>query len=155
MEAASSFRRGLPRRTARRGFTIAEVMMAAAIMALAISTSITTMQRAFLSLDAARNVTLASHIMQSEMERMRLRDWSIIDAYPSTETTLTIDPSFTGNAGIANRFTLSRSVSTIRPGMKQITLRVSWRGYDGRQQSRFYTTYYGQNGLYDYFYNSF
>lgn len=137
------------------GFTIAEVMMAAAILALAITTSITTIQRAFLSLDSARNVTLASQILQGEIERMRLRDWATIDAYPTADTTLTLDPSFTENATVADRFTLTRTVTAVRDGMKQITFRVSWRGYDGRAQSRFYTTYYGRNGLYDFFYNSF
>lgn len=139
----------------RAGFTIAEVMMAAAILALAISTSITTMQSAFLSLDSARNVTLASHVMQSEMERMRLNNWNTINAIRENEVqTLTIDSAIaavTGNRG----FTLTRTVTAVRTGMKKIVLQVTWRGYDGRTQSRSYTTYYGQDGLYDYFTNSF
>ena len=56
---------------AGRGFTIVEVMMAAIVMAFAITTSITTMQRAFLAIDAARGVTYAGQIMQSELEKMR------------------------------------------------------------------------------------
>lgn len=145
----------LRRRPAARGFTIAEVMIAAGVMALAISTSITTMQRAFLALDSARNVTLASQIMQSELERMRLKDWTTIDGYAPGPTTLTIDTAFTGNAAIGSRFTLTRTTSLIRADMKKITLTVTWRGYDAREISRYYTTYYGRNGLYDYFYNSY
>lgn len=129
--------------------------MAAAIMALAISTSITTMQRAFLALDAARNVTLASHLMQNELERMRLKNWDTVNAYPLTTTTITLDSSFTGGTTIADRFSVTRQVALVRDGLKQITFTVTWRGYDGRSQSRSYTTYYGQNGLYDYFYNSY
>lgn len=131
--------------------------MAAAIMALAITTSITTMQSAFLSLDAARNVTLASHILQSEMERLRLRDWEAVSALPAATTEIPIDPTYTLNVGIRNRFTLTRRIESVhgRAEMKKITFTVSWRGYDARPQSRYYTTYYGQHGLYDYFYNSF
>ena len=140
-----------------RAFTIAEVMIAAGVMALAITTSITTMQRAFLALDAARSITLAGQIMQSEFEKMRLKDWTVVGVYPlePTKTTLTIDSIYTNNPAIKNRFTLVRSVSEIRTDMRKITLTISWRGYDGRPLSRFYTTYYGKNGLYDYFYNSY
>ncbi len=136
------------------GFTIAEVMMAVAIMSLAITTSLTTMQRTFMSLDSARNITLAAQILQSELESMRLSPWETIRDYPAGPTTLTIDTGFTGNAAIADRFTLTRQVSTIRTGMRQITLTVSWTAFDGRELSRSFTTYYGENGLYDFFSNS-
>mgnify|MGYP000378818856 CR=1 FL=1 len=133
-------------------------MIAAGVMALAITTSITTMQRAFLALDAARNITLAGQIMQSEFERMRLKDWiKTISTFPllPAKTTLEIDPIFTSNPAIRYRFTLVRTVSEPHADMRQITLTISWRGYDGRPLSRFYTTYYGRDGLYDFFYNSY
>lgn len=139
------------------GFTIAEVMMAAIVMAFAISTSITTLQRGYRALDTARNITIAGQIMQSEFEKMRLRDWSVIDAYTGTTASpaaVTVDSSFTSNAFIGNRFTMTRSNTLVRTGMRQITLTVTWTNYDGRSISRSYTSYYGQNGLYDYFYNS-
>ena len=52
------------RRLGRGGFTIVEVMAAAVVMALAITTSITTLQRGFLALDSARNLTMAGQILQ-------------------------------------------------------------------------------------------
>jgi hypothetical protein len=115
------------------------------------------MQRAFLALDSARNVTLAAQIMQSEFEKMRLKNWDTINAYDvaPTVTTLTIDSSFTSNSAIGNRFTLTRTVSLVHTDMKQVTLSISWRGYDGRTITRSYSTYYGKNGLYDFFYNSY
>lgn len=139
----------------RRGFTIVEVMVAAGVMALAITTSITTMQRAFLALDSARNITLAGQVMQSEFEKIRLKDWTTVSAYPSASTTLTIDSAFTSNPAVGNRFTLTRTVADVHTDMKEITLTISWRGYDGRTFSRSYKTYYGKNGLYDYFFNSY
>ena len=139
------------------GFTILEVMMAAIVMAFAITTSITTMQRAFLAMDTARNVTQANQIMQSEIERMRLKDWTTINAYSSTATTITIDSSYTSNAFIGSRFTLTRAATDVPghtlSGMKQVTFTISWTSYDRRTLSRSLTVYYGQNGLYDYFYN--
>ena len=139
----------------RRGFTIAEVMVAASVMALAITTAITTMQSAFLALDSARNITLAGQMMQGEFEKMRLKDWATISTYAAGPTTLTIDPTFTSNAAIGDRFTLQRTVADVNADIKQITLTITWNGYDARPHSRFYTTYYGRNGLYDFFYNSY
>lgn len=146
------------RKTAPRdGFTIVEVMMAAIVMAFAITTSITTMQRAFLAMDTARNVTQANQIMQSEIERMRLKDWTTVNAYSSTSTTVTIDSSYTNNAFIGSRFTLTRIATDVSghtlSGMKQVTFTITWSSYDRRTLSRSLSVYYGQNGLYDYFYN--
>lgn len=131
-------------------------MIAATIMALAITTSLTVLQRAFVALDLARKITLAGQVMQSEFERMRLDDWAVIDAYgATTDLTGSIGSAFGASAAITNTFTLARTVSDVRADLKQITLTIGWRTYDGRAFSRSYTTYYGKNGLYDYFYNSY
>ena len=129
--------------------------MAAGVMALAITTAITTMQRAFLALDSARNITLAGQIMQSEFEKMRLKNWATINGYEAGPTTLTLDSVFTSNSAVGNRFTLKRSVAEVHTDMKEITLTIAWNGYDGHAFSRSYKTYYGKNGLYDFFYNSY
>ncbi len=140
-----------------RAFTVVEVMIAAVVMALAISTSLVAMQRAFLALDSARNTTLAGQIMQSEIEKMRLKDWTVIDAYPAGPTQLTVPTAFTGSATISNRFVLNRSIAPHASiaDIKIVTLAINWNGYDGRPQSRSYATYYGKNGLYDFYYNSY
>ena len=174
----------LPHAGRLRGFTILEVGCTAAILALAIISSITTMQRAFVSLDTARNVTLAGQIMQGKLEQLRLKDWNtflggsgvngyVFDAAGNALTqpvTQTIDASFTSNPKIgANKFTLTSSVTDVThaapngsglganpwSGMKLITLTVTWKGLDGQTLTRSYSSYYGQNGLYDFYYNSF
>jgi prepilin-type N-terminal cleavage/methylation domain-containing protein len=140
------------------GFTIIEVMMATAVMALVITTSITTMQRGFLALDTARNLTLASQVMQSEMEKTRMVPWATINAYPAGPTAVTIHPDFTSNPAIGSRFTLTREVAVVPTttgvGMKQITFTITWKSYDARILSRSFITYYGEGGLYDYYFNS-
>jgi len=141
----------------RSGFTIVEVMMAAIVMVFAITTSVTTLQRGFLSIDTARNLVIAGQIMQSEIEKMRVSPWSstvtvtgIVD-YTNTFPALTIDPVFTTNTFIGDRFTLTRTMEDPKPDLRQITLTVRWRNYDGRTLSRSYTTYYARYGLYDFF----
>ena len=135
-------------------FTIAEVAMAVIILAFALTTSITVMQRAYLHLDTARNLEIASNILQCELEKERLFSWAAVSnaAYAPT-----MDASFAGNPAVASRFTLSRTLATLAnrsSQMVQITLTVTWRNYDGRSLSRSYTTYYTQGGLYAYYYGA-
>ena len=140
----------------RAGFSLLEVMIAVAVLALAITTAITTMQRAFLALDFARKVTLAGQIMQSEFEKIRLMDWKTLTdpARPATQDiTATALAGFTN--AITNTFTVTETVGDVHANMKQITVTTTWKGYDGRVFTRTYMTYYGKDGLYDYIYNSY
>lgn len=140
------------RRRSRRAFTLMEVALAMFVLALAISTSITTMQRAFANLDTARNISTASAILQTQMEKERLFDWPTVSD-PRYQPAL--DDTFQRNPAIAGRFTLSRTVTEV-PGrgglMMQVTLSVTWRNADGRSLSRSFTTYFTRGGLRDFFY---
>lgn len=150
------------------GFSILEVMLGATIMVLGIVTSITALQYGMRSVDTARNMTLAAQIMQSEVEILRLQNWSQISALPASAN---VDPSTmitTGTAtpldatltAIAARFTCTREVSNVTgktdlsgaPNMKLITLTVAWTALDGRPHALKFQTRYAKNGLSDYFY---
>lgn len=142
------------RRRSQRGFTIMEVTMSTFIMAMALSTSILTMMGGFRSIDVARNITLASQVLQSEMERLRLMSWSDIAAL-STSETVDLSTVFTSDAALAARYQLVRQVTDVsgKVGeMKQITLAVTWTNSSGLPLSRQFTTYYTKDGLYDYYY---
>jgi Tfp pilus assembly protein PilV len=135
-----------------RAFTIVEVMIAAIVLALGITTAITTLQGGFQAVDLARNYTYASQVMQSEVERLRLKNWTQVqalqDAGPGTVTA----PAVQGTARGA--FTCTRTIRDIKTDMKEITLVSVWRGYDGRSHTLRIVTRYGKTGLYDYFYTS-
>jgi hypothetical protein len=127
--------------------------MSVIVLALALTTSLAAMQRAFLQFDTARNLEVAANILQCEIEKERLFSWSRVS---DTTYQPVIDSSFARNPAIGGRFTLSRALATVpshNGQMVQITLTVRWRGYDGRSLTRSYTTYYTQGGLYEYLYN--
>lgn len=136
-----------------RGVTIVEVAMAALFMALVLTTSITTLQRAFISLQNARDLNIVSQMLQSEMEKMRLANWGTVSALPGSSTQVPLDAVFTANAFVGDRFTLVRTVADPKAGTRIITLRVSWTGADRRPLSRNLSLRYSCNGLYDYFYS--
>jgi prepilin-type N-terminal cleavage/methylation domain-containing protein len=134
------------------GFTLVEVAMAVVILAMALTTALTAMQSAFLEFDTARNLGTAANILQCEMEKERMFNWTQVNDNTYVPV---IDPSFARNPAIAGRFTLSRTLATLASHsgqVVQITLTVRWQGYSGRSLTRSYTTYYTQGGLYAYFY---
>ena len=137
-----------------RGFTIFEVMMAAFVMTMGISTSVIGITSGLKSLDMARNLTLSSQVLQSEMERLRLMDWADINSRTGTST-VNLSSVFTDDAALATRFTLVRTISDVvgKVGeMKNIQLVCTWTGVDGRVISRQFNTFYAKNGLYDFYY---
>ena len=135
--------------------------MAGFVLTLAIATSITTLNRGLSSLDTARNSTLASQIMQSEIERIRLMPWDLpggavdsIQELPASDT-VPLASMFSANPALAAKFTVTRTVTAdaTRPAdIKHISLTATWTSYDGRSHTRSYSTMYSRKGLYDYYY---
>ncbi len=141
-------------RRPHRGFTIPEVALSALILALGISTAIIALQWGYRSLDLARGTTLASQILQSEIERLRMMNWSTLNALPASET---FDGAtyFSGAPGIAGKFAVTRTIAPDpnRTGsVDKITVSVTWKTYDGRSHTRTFQTEYMKDGLYDYYY---
>lgn len=141
---------GAPKPSRGGGFTLVEVMVASTVLIFGIVTAVATTQRGLQALDTARNLTAASQLMQSEMERIRLLGWTQLQALQqSGDTAVAIDAA----AGTA-RFACSRIITDVKTDMKQITLTATWRGYDGREHTARLITRYGKSGLNDYFYTT-
>lgn len=154
VEGASGQRNVRParRRGGRAGFTLVEVMIASVVMLFAITTAITTLQRGFQSIDASRGYTYASQVMESELERLRLKSWAQLQALQDTGDQAVEPTSSTGAP--AGQFTCTRTIRDLKADMKEVTLESNWRGYDGRLHSARFITRYGKSGLYDYFYTA-
>ncbi len=137
-----------------KGFTLVELVLAVAIVALVFASAMTLMGRGFQVLDDARLDTLASQVLQSEMEDLRLKNWSEITALLSSE-------DFTPDNGFAttsfSRFTCTRTVETVvdNDHLRKITLVATWHTTSGRARECRYLTFIGEEGLNDYYYRSF
>ncbi len=152
------------RARARAGFTIAEVVMASFVMIFGISSSVIVMQTGFRSLDTARKTTLAAQIMQSEMERIRMLNWTQINALPD-EAEIDFSTIFPQNTEvertmfgqISNTFTAVRSTRTLPDTddeIREISVLITWEGIDGVPHTRNSTTQYCKDGLYAYYYRT-
>jgi Tfp pilus assembly protein PilV len=158
--------RSLParlRRPREAAFTIPEVMVATFVMALGIATSIIAMQAGFKQIDVARGTTLASQIIQSEMERLRMMPWSktspvnVVDSIAELPATTTFDGTtfFSANPELAGKYQITRTATADpdRPTeVMNIVVQVRWQSYDLRWHQRSFSSTYCKNGLYDYYY---
>ena len=150
-----------------KAFTIVEVALAAAVMAMVLGSSLIVMGRGFKVLDSSRAMTYASQLMQSEMEKMRLLPWGNgstagagtgtgtaygVTNYAATLTdiTSTINSSFFTAGDYASRMTITRIAEDVHTGMIRVTLTATWKTTDQRTMTQSYVTYYGKNGLYDF-----
>ena len=127
-----------------------DTMFAAVVMAFTLTTSITTMQRAFLMLDTSRNLTIGSQILQTAVEHTTMMPWRDVAQFPPTAT-LPIDATFTNYAKVGQRFTLTRDVKKVRGNdqLLEITFTLRWRNINGAH-TRTYTLYYSRYGSYDF-----
>jgi len=122
------------------------------IMSLVFVSSIAALTIGFRVLEDSRMSTLASQVLQSEMENLRLKNWSQISALPASEP-FTIDTTL--DSTNFQKFTCTRRITDVRADLKQITLVVQWNAMDGKSRVRRYLTYMGENGLNDYYYRKF
>jgi len=150
----------------RRAFTIMEVMMAAAVLVLGISSALVVLQQGLRTIDTARVTTLAGQVLQTQIEKLRLLTWAQLtspDNGPTAYSSFAPDLA-DGTPDQLNRFTVGSETGKCRQSitdapppfaasMKVITLTAAWTGLDGRQHSLSYTTRYAQNGISDFFYS--
>jgi hypothetical protein len=137
--------------------------MATFVMALGIATSVIAMQSGFKQIDVARGTTLASQIIQSEMERLRMMPWSkttpigVVDSIVELPGSEAFDGAtfFSTNPELAGRYQITRT-ATLDPDRPTeamvIVVSVRWQSYDLRWHQRSFSSTYCKNGLYDYYY---
>lgn len=153
-------RRSTVRSRAVAGFTLVEVMIASFVMIFGISSAIIVLKSGVRSVDNARNITLASQILQSELERVRMLPWASdtggesITGLPG-KAVVNIDSFIVKEASVGHQFEMVRTVDATlgrESSMRDITLYLSWRSTFGTLHNRTFTTRYCKDGLYDYYY---
>ncbi|MFT3830835.1 MAG: prepilin-type N-terminal cleavage/methylation domain-containing protein [Opitutaceae bacterium] len=149
-------KKSAPRLTSRRGFTLIEVMMAAFVMVVMFLSALSALQQGFKLLDTARNTTLAGQIIQSEMEDLRLKSWTMMPASGPIDlaTSIAEGLSSTERAALASRFTATRTITGVtgrESDFRRVVIDVAWNDASGRRHNRAYETLIGRNGLSDYF----
>ena len=152
-----------PQSKRRKAFTLVEVMLAGAVLALALVGMIQVIVSGSEMLDVARKQTIAMQIIHGQIDQIRLKDWTEVSALPASHS-VWVDASDNGGSQSANitagfvfgsklpaisqQFQCTRTISTVRTDLKQVNFTVSWTGNTGRSYTRTGSTYVGKNGLY-------
>lgn len=137
----------------RHGYSLVEVIAAVFVLALAIGSSIVALRLGFGMVETARDQTVVSQFLQSEIETLRLKNWRDLEDLPAEES-FRIHSSF--DPSISERFACVRRIEDVRPGeyVKQITLQVTWKTSNGVDRELVFKTRISKEGLNDYYYRS-
>ncbi len=125
-------------------------MTASCVLMLGVGGTALTIKTSMETISHARYLGATSQVMQSELERLRLRNWSQLQAIQdSHDETVAIT-----NVPAGSNLTCSRRISDLRDGLKEITIEARWGGSRERPHTARLVTRYARNGLNDYFYTS-
>jgi prepilin-type N-terminal cleavage/methylation domain-containing protein len=110
-----------------RAFTLIEVMMAALILVVGYIGMIEAVTTSSTIMDHARRQTLATQIINHELEKLRFYSWSQIQALTATSPTPAIDSQFTtAVAASGATFTLTRAVADPVTNIREVSYTVQW-----------------------------
>lgn len=165
-----------PGRRSSEGFTLIEVVLAALILLVGLVGVIQVISSGVQMLDVSRKQAVAMRIIHSEIEKLRLYNWTKITSLPasplsetavvdtsrdpqsktlfydSTSTLTTTDKLRIVEVGtpVDASFTCVRTIENVtgESTLRKITITVAWQTSNGRSYSRSSFTYFGQNGLY-------
>ena len=153
-----------------RAFTLLEVMLAATMLALAFIGTAQVIISGSNMLDMSRKQSIAAQIIHTEIDQIKLYEWTAVNSWNATSSTIDLNSALTTSysasgssflfgypelltlQNVAKNFTIVRTVAATsgRTDMKTITFTVTWKSNlaTGKTFSRSGTTYFGKNGLF-------
>lgn len=142
-----------PRAARRKAFTLIEIVLTLFVVGVGIGGSLIALRIGFGMIETARDQTLASQFLQSEIETLRLKNWTQLLELPSEET-FVIASDFDDT--VTRRFSCTRRIERARPGVdvKEVTVRATWTTSNGIEREISYKTRISRGGLNDYYYRS-
>ncbi len=124
-------------------------MAASCVLMLGLGGTVLTVKTSLETISHSRHLGVASQVMQSEIERLRLRSWTQLQAIQdSGDTAVALNELPAGST-----LSCTRRIVDLRDGLKEITIETRWGG-DRRSHSARLVTRYARSGLNDYFYTS-
>jgi len=153
----SGERRNYPRRES--GATLAEVMIATAILAISIAGIMTAIFSGFFVMGRVRENQRATQVILEKLETLRLYNWSQVNSNGFIPTTFSepYDPlAPQGSQGITYRGTISIEpfphTASYKDQMRQVTVTLRWTSERNLQRIRSFVTYIAEDGVQNYVY---
>jgi prepilin-type N-terminal cleavage/methylation domain-containing protein len=149
---ARSTRIGFRHVSSAAGFTLIEVMVAAAVMLVVFAGGFGALAQGNRLIEVSRDETRVSQILQSEIEDLRTRDWATLIALAAESS---YAPQGTFTDAYSTRYSVKRNIATRSATQRRVTLQVSWTDNRNTSHMREYLTLITEDGLYDFYYRSF
>lgn len=138
------------------GFTLVEIMIAILVLGLVLSAAFGTVTQALQTVETARDYARVAQILQSEMEDLRTKSWSALEAQQSADGgRVSIDLTSEFNEAFGSRYRAYRLIENRHVDQKQATISVSWLDAHGNFRKKQTVSWFTKNGLHDYYYRSF
>jgi len=134
------------------GSTLIELMMAVFILGLVFAGAFSMLGQGYVIIENARDSTRAAQILQNQMESLRTKNWTELTAMPA-KVTFNPDISFIG--AYADRYTITRTITTPKVDQRDVVISVSYTDSNGRTRNPFYMTTYTKDGLNDFYYRTY
>ncbi|MGA1205164.1 MAG: type IV pilus modification PilV family protein [Opitutales bacterium] len=130
------------------GFTLVEVIVSMFLMAIVFNAALGTYFLGMRMIGDAREEIRASQIIQSELERLRTKNWGQLNGMSSG----TFTPTGEFVKYYAVDYRAYRYLIKINDDQYQVTIRVDWVNERGKRSTRWFNTIFTRNGLNDYYY---
>lgn len=134
----------------KAGFTLVEVVVSMVLLGIIFASAFSSYILGLRMINDAREEVRASQIIQSEIERLRTKNWIQLQKYNTGEF-------FTPQGEFLKEFSEDyisyRYVIPITNADQMIiAVRVQWKAQSGRTNIRWFNTVFTKNGLNDYYY---
>lgn len=157
-EFRSSWRKGRFRLSSgvESGFTLVEMMVAILVLGLVLAAAFATVGQALQTVEISRDYARVAQILQSEMEDLRTKSWSGLEARQTEDAgVVSIDLASEFNESFGSRYRAFRYIQNRHADQKQATIWVYWWDARGNFRIKQTVSWFTENGLHDYYYRSF
>ena len=138
-------------------------MIAATLLSFVVLGALAAISRGMIATNHARMITLSSQVLQSSIEDMRLKNYSVISGYAaqsqpvdftSTITSELLSSNFTTTMLLTANFTTVHASTSAQLGLIAVEVTITWKE-NGITFARSARTYFSEKGLSDYIYVGF
>ena len=137
-------------KNSKDGFTLVEVIASMFILGMVFTAAFSSYMLGMNMINDAREEVRASQIIQSEIERLRTKNWSQLNGLADGAT---FQPSGEFSKLYADKYTAFRYLIDINSTDQMlVAVRVEWTNSAGRTSVRWFNTIFTENGLNDYYY---
>ena len=122
------------------------------ILGMVIGSSVVCMGYGFTRIENARHATRISQVLQTEMESMRSMSWEEVEnLVTDSGKTSKFAAHYSQGEDRIRDLVATRTIEDAKANMKLITLTATWKDSQNTEHSLSYATWYGKEGLSDYY----